>query len=296
MPTVFHTYRPESDFDRIGRFLVDTYRTSGGHINWLQQRWECMHFHRLIRQIDLRATPSTSTATLLQMQEVLDREAAMVFRRLGQLIRGSLGGEDQDQGETTREAKPRPKIADPRCPYCGFEFDPPPARQRKCPSCGETVYVRTRPADRQRVLATAEQVEAMKKEREAERRKKSDVAWADLNKKLHEAMGRSDWHEMNMLYFQQALQLFEEGRAHLRIAQESRKAALRRYQADGMNSVEILTAGDESCPSCQALQGKRLTVEEALAEMPIPNPTCTMWKDEGQEAGWCRCLYVAVID
>ena len=53
MPTVFHTYRPESDFDRIGRFLVDTYRTSGGHINWLQPRWEYMHFQPLIRQIDL---------------------------------------------------------------------------------------------------------------------------------------------------------------------------------------------------------------------------------------------------
>jgi len=52
MPTVFHAYRPESDFESIGRFLVDTYRTSGGHINWLQSRWEYMHFHPLFGEVD----------------------------------------------------------------------------------------------------------------------------------------------------------------------------------------------------------------------------------------------------
>lgn len=43
------------------------------------------------------------------------------------------------------------------CPYCGCEISPPPKANRKCPSCGERLLVRTRPADRVRVLCTEEQ-------------------------------------------------------------------------------------------------------------------------------------------
>ena len=46
-------YRHESDYERVGRFLVRTYRTEGNHINWLQPRWEYMHFHPLVREVDL---------------------------------------------------------------------------------------------------------------------------------------------------------------------------------------------------------------------------------------------------
>ncbi len=37
----------------MGDFLVETFGTSGGHINWLRPRWEYMHFHPLINQIDI---------------------------------------------------------------------------------------------------------------------------------------------------------------------------------------------------------------------------------------------------
>ena len=46
----------ESDFDKISQFLVDTYydpsTAQSGHINWLQSRWEYMHFHPLIADVD----------------------------------------------------------------------------------------------------------------------------------------------------------------------------------------------------------------------------------------------------
>ncbi len=32
-----------------------TYRTTGRHVNWVQPRWECMHYHPLIRNADLDA-------------------------------------------------------------------------------------------------------------------------------------------------------------------------------------------------------------------------------------------------
>ena len=45
-------YEHATDYERIGEFLTRTHRRSGGHINWLQPRWEYMHYHPLIRGID----------------------------------------------------------------------------------------------------------------------------------------------------------------------------------------------------------------------------------------------------
>ncbi len=53
MTARFRPYQREQDFDRVGEFLVRTFRTSGGHINWLQPRWEYMHFHPLIQRVNL---------------------------------------------------------------------------------------------------------------------------------------------------------------------------------------------------------------------------------------------------
>jgi hypothetical protein len=46
-------YRHEDDYERVAQFLVRTYRSTGAHINWLQPRWEYMHFHPYIRRVDL---------------------------------------------------------------------------------------------------------------------------------------------------------------------------------------------------------------------------------------------------
>jgi len=49
------SYEPAADFEKVGRFLVRTYLTEGEAINWLQPRWEYMHFHPFIARVDLRA-------------------------------------------------------------------------------------------------------------------------------------------------------------------------------------------------------------------------------------------------
>ena len=53
-PTV-RPYNHTADYEKINRFLVRTYRTTGGHINWLQPRWEYMHYHPHIRGVDLNS-------------------------------------------------------------------------------------------------------------------------------------------------------------------------------------------------------------------------------------------------
>jgi predicted N-acetyltransferase YhbS len=42
-----------ADFDRVGQFLMDTYQRGDFFLNWLQPRWEYMHFHPLIKELDL---------------------------------------------------------------------------------------------------------------------------------------------------------------------------------------------------------------------------------------------------
>ncbi len=53
---------------------------------------------------------------------------------------------------------------DPICPYCGHRFDEKPGRKKKCPKCGNFIFVRTRPADREKVLVTGDQAERIEEE------------------------------------------------------------------------------------------------------------------------------------
>ncbi len=48
-------YDHAADFKRIGDWLSRSYRREGEHVNWLQPRWEYMHFHPLIRNVHLPA-------------------------------------------------------------------------------------------------------------------------------------------------------------------------------------------------------------------------------------------------
>jgi GNAT superfamily N-acetyltransferase len=55
MEITFRHYNHAADYDKVSRLLVKTYRTTGGHINWVQPRWEYMHYHPLIRGVDLNS-------------------------------------------------------------------------------------------------------------------------------------------------------------------------------------------------------------------------------------------------
>lgn len=46
-------YNNIKDFSRVGEFLIETYQPGDKLGNWLQPRWEYMHFHPLIKKVDL---------------------------------------------------------------------------------------------------------------------------------------------------------------------------------------------------------------------------------------------------
>ena len=50
-------------------------------------------------------------------------------------------------------------ITDATCPHCHAELKKKPASKTKCRSCGNSIYVRTRPLDNQRISVTEEQIE-----------------------------------------------------------------------------------------------------------------------------------------
>jgi len=49
----FRPYHHEQDFDRVGDFLIETYQPGDTIANWLQPRWEYMHFHPQIKETNL---------------------------------------------------------------------------------------------------------------------------------------------------------------------------------------------------------------------------------------------------
>lgn len=46
-------YNHGQDYDRVGDFLIETYEPGDYFLNWLQPRWEYMHHHPFIKEVDL---------------------------------------------------------------------------------------------------------------------------------------------------------------------------------------------------------------------------------------------------
>jgi predicted N-acetyltransferase YhbS len=52
-------YKHSVDYDRVEQFLIDTYRPGNQHENWLQPRWEYMHYHPLFDETLQKAFSNT---------------------------------------------------------------------------------------------------------------------------------------------------------------------------------------------------------------------------------------------
>ncbi len=135
-----------------------------------------------------------------------------------------------------KKSAPSPVAA---CPSCGSVLEKRPQRKKKCPACGNYIYVKTRPDDRKKVLTTKEEAERIDKEwaalheaqrispedrrvfeeTKAEMRKKRgsdpsdrDVWWSIYNKRLLEYASRGDWGLYRNTRCDMAEQLVGEGR------------------------------------------------------------------------------------
>ncbi len=70
---------------------------------------------------------------------------------------------------------------------------------------------------------------------------------------------------------------------------KSLMAELLGYQEIGCNETKIWTAQDNlNCRLCRKMHGQKLTINDALANMPIPVKNCP------SRMGYCRCDYLPI--
>ena len=212
-----------------------------------------------------------------------------------------------------RAKKPPEQLA--ACPHCGVILDPPPARNRKCPSCRSKIVVRTRRSDGSKLYLTEDDANIFDAERKAdayrnkalraaadigmgqtafERTEKEllakspgygpgDVFWSLASKQVANQMRAGNWHGLSMTYFHQALWLHNEGRPYARLKVESEKALAQSYAGHGCQELEVMAG---CCPNCDQFQGRIYPIEQAINEWPVPVEDCTN--------GWCTCSWIRV--
>ena len=181
------------------------------------------------------------------------------------------------------------ELVSPACPYCGVVQVPPPQRRKKCRDCGETICIWTDHENRKKCLVTA-------KEAEKKSREESDHRWKELSHIVQIAMRAGDWRSLQGAYQQQARILFNEGRPHHHVAIEARRAELMRMYEAGISEVKVRSSSDERvCQHCSSLDGTIFSIEDALAQVPIPGTSCTDGNYKNLHGGRCRCVYEVVI-
>jgi hypothetical protein len=211
------------------------------------------------------------------------------------------------------------------CPYCHAFLLKRPERKSKCKSCGKSIFVKSLPTTRERVLVTEDQARAIDaewtahyqsraiehwlnrydlrvdvfRERRAARHdiRDRDIIWGMFNEQLQELMRQGDFQGLKIRYYQMALFVAEEDRDFVDLLSASHQMELRRYAQFGVvNRVRISSAGaGNACAACLRLDGQMFTIEEALRTMSLPCKSCTSVV-VGSRPGFCRCQYLAVVD
>jgi hypothetical protein len=122
----------------------------------------------------------------------------------------------------------------------------------------------------------------------------ADAIWALFNQVTQSYMKCGDYQGLSAVYYDMALFLDEEGKDSLKVGQAARKMTLMDFKETGVvDAVEIVGGG--GCSKCQALVGRRLSIDEALRTMPIPCAACEDYLNYPNR-GLCRCIYVAAVD
>jgi len=223
---------------------------------------------------------------------------------------------------TAEMAETGPESTEPgSCPYCSYSFPVMPQRKTSCPSCGKLIYVWYSTVKNMKKLITeeeaqqierdlAEQIqkyELLNKQKTLEKteeevrlvqeelKEKDPKASLDdaylflLNNKIKQSKESRD---LAGLYYLKALLLDNSGKDPFGSLTEARKQELLHLKSHGfVKKVQIITNPD-CCPVCKADSDKVLSIDEALAVMPLPHKDCSRKLQGG--SGFCRCTYLIV--
>lgn len=121
-----------------------------------------------------------------------------------------------------------------------------------------------------------------------------DVMWGLLNRKILEG-NKNKLGGVKAVYLDMAHFLRMEGRNALNALKGFHKFTLQDFLEAGIEKVSISTAKSETCEACAKLEGKMLTVKEALSTMPLPVEDCC-FTFKGYKHAFCRCMYLPEFD
>jgi len=190
----------------------------------------------------------------------------------------------------------------PRCPYCGARLRKKPKRRSKCPDCGYSIHVRHGQQLVPSELCTETDAWALDllaslnrfglTEADCHERLESAVAEGEPMT-LHDAVwdlaeqkrkSLDDKRERLELMHPLSIYLSGKGERESPEPGEVMRQELERLAAKGAERVRILGAGVGSCPACQKVNNKVMSIKLAIKKQLLPVDRCTT-------RGGCQCFY-----
>ena len=192
----------------------------------------------------------------------------------------------------------------PKCPCCSAELEKKPGRKKKCPHCGEYIYIRDgemKTETKKDFIDYAKRlywldvtVSRLKKEQNKLSKKfgaeasANDTIWSILNRSLE----AGNFDRNAKVYREMARVLEAEGKDFNHLIAESQKQGImsikqRANELPGYIEKIIISSyvnDDLVCEKCRELSGKDFSVEEPMENIPLPAKVCE------SEHG-CRCAF-----
>lgn len=206
------------------------------------------------------------------------------------------------------------------CPYCGYIFDEPPTRGKKCPECSKQFYVRLGNRLFASDLLTAEQMTASDCFRDMSNFGVNVEYVIKLKDSLTKKWGKEPslrdliWSIANnfpMTLTSKPLKLIDTAAdLSFQLARyedacgRDPKPALKAYIEQNIEQckLRLITEKSESdyiyvmsaycCDACKTRHGKKIRIKDAKEKMPIPFSDCQNKMSPKSKYNFCRSYYV----
>ncbi len=189
------------------------------------------------------------------------------------------------------------------CPYCKAELVPAPRRKKKCPECGQTMYVRDgkllQEFDALQVDWLVFLSSLNVKKRDFDQTRKSlkkqtavEPSFFDVVRNiLDEVIARGSSEDKVRAYHELSRAASWEGGDPSPYIEAGLRETLEEMKRRSVKTVKVNNYGGypdySTCEDCAALHGKAFSIDDALSSMPVPSK-CS------RDDGWCRCEYISV--
>lgn len=100
------------------------------------------------------------------------------------------------------------------------------------------------------------------------------------------------YHGLSNAYYDRAVTLYDSKLKFQIDLRRSKEWELKYLRQNGVERVCILSS--TGCTECRKLDGKTMSVEEALKSMPLPHERCSYVMNPDVGKPFCRCNYTAV--